>query len=139
MKKTITYGTFDLFHVGHVNLLKRAKSLGDQLIVGLSTDEFNQQKGKTTLVPYKDRAEILKACRYVDQVIPESNWEQKQQDVIDNQIDIFVMGDDWQGKFDFLKEYCQVVYLERTEDISSTAMKEAIETFMQLKSGLSIK
>ncbi|GLR64419.1 glycerol-3-phosphate cytidylyltransferase [Marinospirillum insulare] len=138
MKKVITYGTFDLFHVGHVNLLKRAKSLGDQLIVGLSTDEFNHQKGKTTLVPYNHRAEILKACRYVDQLIPESNWEQKQQDIIDNQIDIFVMGDDWQGKFDFLKEYCQVVYLERTEDISSTAMKEAIEVFMQFKNKFEI-
>lgn len=133
MKKVITYGTFDLFHLGHVNLLKRARALGDQLIVGLSTDEFNQQKGKTTLVPYSHRLEILKACRYVDEVIPENNWEQKPQDLLDNQINIFVIGDDWQGKFDHLKEHCQVVYLPRTADISSTAMKEAIEVFMQLK------
>lgn len=133
MKKVITYGTFDLFHLGHVNLLKRARALGDQLIVGLSTDEFNQQKGKTTLVPYSHRLEILKACRYVDKVIPENNWEQKLQDLLDNQINIFVIGDDWQGKFDHLKEHCQVVYLPRTADISSTAMKEAIEVFMQMK------
>ena len=137
MKKVITYGTFDLFHLGHVNLLKRARALGDQLIVGLSTDEFNQQKGKTTLVPYSHRLEILKACRYVDKVIPENDWEQKPQDVLDNQINIFVIGDDWQGKFDHLKEHCQVVYLPRTADISSTAMKEAIEVFMQMKNNFS--
>lgn len=133
MKKVITYGTFDLFHLGHVNLLKRARALGDQLIVGLSTDEFNQQKGKTTLVPYSHRLEILKACRYVDKVIPENDWEQKPQDLLDNQINIFVIGDDWQGKFDHLKEHCQVVYLPRTAEISSTAMKDAIEVFIQLK------
>ena|SRR5690554_3926235 len=133
MKKVITYGTFDLFHLGHVNLLKRARALGDQLVVGLSTDEFNQQKGKTTLVPYSHRLEILKACRYVDKVIPENNWEQKLQDLLDNQINIFVIGDDWQGKFDHLKEHCQVVYLPRTADISSSAMKQAIEVFMQMK------
>lgn len=133
MKKVITYGTFDLFHLGHVNLLKRARALGDQLVVGLSTDEFNQKKGKTTLVPYSHRLEILKACRYVDKVIPENNWEQKPQDVLDNQINIFVIGDDWQGKFDHLKEHCQVVYLPRTADISSTAMKDAIDNFIKLK------
>lgn len=133
MKTVITYGTFDLFHIGHVNLLKRASALGNKLIVAVSTDEFNQGKGKTTLIPFAQRVEMLKACRYVDAVIAEQNWHQKRQDIIDNQVDILVMGDDWQDKFDELKDICQVVYLERTKDISSTAIKNAIKVFQQMQ------
>lgn len=136
MKTVITYGTFDLFHIGHVNLLKRARSLGDRLIVAASTDEFNQQKGKTTLVPYEHRLTILQSCRYVDQVIPEHSWEQKRQDIIEHKVDVFVIGDDWQGKFDQLSDLCEVVYLERTKDISSTAMKQAINVFKQIQQDL---
>lgn len=132
-KTVITYGTFDLFHIGHVNLLKKAKSLGSRLIVAVSTDEFNQLKGKTTLVPYNQRAAVVEACRYVDLVIPEANWEQKKQDIIDYQVDIFAIGNDWQGKFDELKSLCDVVYLERTKGISSTAMKQAIRVFVQMQ------
>lgn len=133
MKTVITYGTFDLFHIGHVNLLKRARALGDRLIVAVSSDEFNQGKGKTTLIPFEQRVEMLKACRFVDEVIAEENWQQKRQDIIDNQVDILVMGDDWQGKFDDLKDICEVVYLERTKDISSTAIKNAIQVFQQMQ------
>lgn len=133
MKTVITYGTFDLFHIGHVNLLKRARCLGDRLIVAVSTDEFNQEKGKTTLVPYAHRVAILESCRYVDLVIPENNWVQKKHDILEHQVDTFVIGDDWRGKFDELAELCEVVYLERTKDISSSAMKQAIEIFTQLE------
>lgn len=133
MKTIITYGTFDLFHIGHVNLLKRARALGDRLIVAVSTDEFNQEKGKMTLVPYSQRAAILEACRYVDLVIPENTWAQKPHDIIQHEVDLFVMGNDWQGKFDELKKLCEVVYLERTTDISSTAMKQAIQVFVQMQ------
>lgn len=133
MKTVITYGTFDLFHIGHVNLLKRARALGDRLIVAVSTDEFNQGKGKITLIPFAQRVEMLKACRFVDEVIAEENWQQKRQDIIDNQVDVLVMGDDWQGKFDDLKDVCEVVYLERTKDISSTAIKNAIQVFQQMQ------
>lgn len=136
-KTVITYGTFDLFHIGHVNLLKKAKSLGSRLIVAVSTDEFNQLKGKTTLVPYNQRAAVVEACRYVDLVIPEANWEQKEQDIIDYQVDIFAIGNDWQGKFDELKSLCDVVYLERTANISSTAIKQAIEVFQQVQQSYS--
>ncbi|MEE3392198.1 MAG: glycerol-3-phosphate cytidylyltransferase [Lachnospiraceae bacterium] len=124
MKKVITYGTFDLLHVGHINILRRAKALGDYLIVAVSTDEFNALKGKKAYYPYEDRKKILEAIKYVDEVIPENNWEQKIKDVQDNNVDIFVMGDDWKGKFDFLKDYCEVVYLPRTEGISTTKIKE---------------
>ncbi|MTV81984.1 glycerol-3-phosphate cytidylyltransferase [Secundilactobacillus folii] len=124
MKKVITYGTFDLLHKGHVRLLKRARALGDHLTVCLSSDEFNAVKGKKAYTPYEDRKYILEAIRYVDEVIPERNWDQKIKDVQDNDIDIFVMGDDWKGKFDFLKDYCQVIYLPRTEGISTTKIKE---------------
>lgn len=125
MKKIITYGTFDLLHYGHINLLQRAKSLGDYLIVALSTDEFNSKaKNKTTYFTYQERKRLLEAIRYVDLVIPEQNWEQKVFDVKEFQVDTFVMGDDWQGKFDFLKEYCEVVYLKRTPEISTTKIKE---------------
>ena len=123
MRKVITYGTYDLLHVGHINLLRRAKALGDYLLVVLSTDEFNAVKHKTAYHSYEDRKLILEAIRYVDEVIPEYNWEQKISDVVNNQIDVFVMGDDWKGQFDFLKEYCEVVYLPRTEGISTTKIK----------------
>ena len=123
MKKVITYGTYDLLHVGHINLLRRAKALGDYLIVVLSTDEFNAVKHKTAYHPYEARKTILESIRYVDEVIPEYNWEQKIKDVVDNQVDVFVMGDDWAGQFDFLKDYCEVVYLPRTEGISTTKIK----------------
>ena len=123
MKRVITYGTYDVLHYGHINLLKRAKALGDYLIVVLSSDEFNAIKNKKSYT-YEQRKTILEACRYVDLVIPEYNWEQKIEDVQKYQADIFVMGDDWEGKFDFLKEYCEVVYLPRTPDVSSTQTKE---------------
>ncbi len=124
MKRVITYGTFDLIHYGHINLLKRAKELGDYLIVALSTDEFNwNEKRKKCYFTYEERMRLLEAIRYVDLVIPEENWEQKASDVRLYQVDTFVMGDDWQGKFDFLKEYCQVVYLPRTPEISTTQIK----------------
>lgn len=132
MKTVITYGTFDLFHVGHVNILKRARALGDRLIVAVSTDEFNQDKGKMTLVPYEQRVAILEACRYVDLVIPEATWDQKRQDIVEHQVDTFVMGNDWQNNFDDLNDLCQVVYLDRTKDISSTAIKQAVLVFKQL-------
>ncbi|MCY9362988.1 glycerol-3-phosphate cytidylyltransferase [Bacillus spizizenii] len=126
MKKVITYGTFDLLHWGHIKLLERAKQLGDYLVVAISTDEFNLQKQKKAYHSYEHRKLILETIRYVDEVIPEKNWEQKKQDVIDHNIDVFVMGDDWEGKFDFLKDQCEVVYLPRTEGISTTKIKEEI-------------
>ena len=124
MKRVITYGTFDLLHYGHINLLKRAKALGDYLIVGLSTDEFNAIKGKKSYYTYKQRKSILERLRFVDLVVPENNWAQKQDDIQKYQADIFVMGDDWKGKFDFLKDYCEVVYLPRTPDVCSPSTKE---------------
>ena len=125
MKRVITYGTFDLLHYGHINLLKRAKDLGDYLIVGLSTDEFNLQKDKISYFDYQQRKILLESIRYVDLVIPEISWEQKREDVKKYYADIFVIGDDWEGKFDFLKdEGVEVVYLHRTEEISTTQIKE---------------
>lgn len=124
MKRVITYGTFDVLHYGHINLLKRAKSLGDYLIVALSSDEFNKNKNKISYYTYEQRKMLLEACRYVDLVIPECTWEQKEEDITKYQADIFVMGDDWKGKFDFLKKYCEVVYLPRTPDICSTKIKQ---------------
>ena len=120
MKVVLTYGTFDLLHVGHINLLARAKQLGDYLIVGCSTDEFNCEKNKKSYYTYEERKKILEAVRYVDLVIPEETWEQKIDDVMKYKVDVFVMGEDWKGKFDFLKQYCEVVYLPRTEGISTT-------------------
>lgn len=132
MKKKIilTYGTFDLLHKGHIRLLKRAKALGDYLIVAISTDEFNAIKGKKSYFNYEDRKEILEAIKYVDEVIPETEWEQKISDVREYDVDIFVMGDDWTGKFDFLKEYCEVIYLPRTEGISATKIKSDLNETM---------
>ena len=129
MKTILTYGTFDLFHVGHVRLLKRLRDMGDQLIVGVSTDEFNAQKGKRCLISYEHRAEIIASSRYVDAVIPEQNWEQKRQDIIDNKIDVFAMGGDWEGKFDDLADTCEVVYLPRTESVSTTEIKQLLTAF----------
>ena len=124
MRKVITYGTFDLLHWGHINLLKRAKDLGDYLIVGLSTDEFNDVKSKKSYHSYENRKLILESIRYVDEVIPENMWEQKVQDVRTHDVDVFVMGDDWKGKFDFLNEHCEVVYLPRILGISTTKIKK---------------
>ncbi|MFC4620436.1 glycerol-3-phosphate cytidylyltransferase [Camelliibacillus cellulosilyticus] len=132
MKRVITYGTYDLLHWGHVNLLKRAKELGDHLIVGLSTDEFNSIKHKEAYHSYENRKMILESIRYVDEVIPENHWDQKIEDVINHKVDIFVMGDDWKGKFDFLKDYCEVVYLPRTVGISTTKIKEDL---LQVRNG----
>lgn len=123
MKKVITYGTYDLLHVGHINLLKRAKELGDYLIVGLSSDEFNAGKHKTAYHSYEDRKMILEAIKYVDEIIPENSWEQKINDVKLHEADVFVMGNDWEGQFDFLKDYCEVVYLPRTDGVSTTKIK----------------
>jgi len=124
MKRIITYGTFDLLHYGHINLLKRAKDLGDYLIVVLSTDEFNSKmKDKVTYFTYEERKQLLESIRYVDLVIPENTWEQKVDDVRNYHVDEFVMGHDWEGEFDFLKEHCEVTYLERTPEISTTKIK----------------
>ncbi|MBM7698834.1 glycerol-3-phosphate cytidylyltransferase [Kurthia huakuii] len=123
MKTVLTYGTFDLLHVGHINLLRRAKALGDKLIVAISTDEFNAMKHKQAYYPFEQRKQILEAIRYVDLVIPEENWEQKISDVQTYNVDTFVMGHDWEGEFDFLKDYCEVIYLPRTEGISTTKVK----------------
>lgn len=127
MKRIITYGTFDLLHYGHINLLKRAKELGDYLIVALSTDKFNSiEKGKKTYFTYTERKILLESIRYVDLVIPENTWDQKSTDVLNYKIDVFVIGDDWQGKFDFLKKYCEVIYLPRTPEISTTRIKNEL-------------
>ena len=123
MKKVITYGTFDLLHTGHINILRRAKELGDYLIVAISTDEFNMLKHKQAYYPFEQRKQILEAVRYVDEVIPENDWGQKIEDVKTHDVDIFVMGHDWEGEFDFLKDYCEVIYLPRTEGVSTTKIK----------------
>ena len=123
MKKIITYGTFDLFHIGHLNILRRAKELGDYLIVAVSSDKFNASKGKKAYHSVEDRVKILKSIKYVDEVIVEESWDQKVKDIQKHNIDVFVMGNDWQGKFDELKEYCEVVYLPRTDGISTTKIK----------------
>ncbi|AQY51633.1 glycerol-3-phosphate cytidylyltransferase [Listeria weihenstephanensis FSL R9-0317] len=124
MKKVITYGTFDLLHWGHIKLLERAKALGDYLVVAISTDEFNRIKHKEAYHSFEHRKLILEAIRYVDEVIPERDWDQKVQDVKEHDIDIFVMGDDWKGEFDFLKDHCEVVYLPRTNGISTSKIKD---------------
>lgn len=124
MKRVITYGTFDLLHYGHINILKRAKAHGDYLIVCLSTDEFNLEKGKKCYFSYEQRKQLVESIRYVDLVIPETSWEQKRSDVREYHVDTFVMGDDWEGKFDFLREEgVEVVYLSRTPEISTSQIK----------------
>ncbi|MGP1612294.1 MAG: glycerol-3-phosphate cytidylyltransferase [Catonella sp.] len=128
MKRVITYGTFDLLHYGHVNILRRAKEYGDYLIVAISTDEFNwNEKGKKCYFSYEQRKQLVESIRYVDLVIPEERWDQKIEDVKLYKADTFVMGDDWRGKFDFLKEYCNVVYLPRTPEISTTQIKNDLQ------------
>ena len=126
MKRILTYGTFDLLHYGHIRLLQRAKALGDYLIVALSTDEFNAGKGKKAYHNYETRKKMLEAIRYVDLVIPEECWEQKISDVQKYDVDVVVMGNDWAGsdRFDYLKDYCEVIYLDRTEGISTTKIKK---------------
>jgi glycerol-3-phosphate cytidylyltransferase len=127
MKRIITYGNFDLLHYGHINLLKRAKSLGDYLIVALSTDDFSiNEKSKKPYFNYNIRKDFIESIRYVDLVIPENSWDQKTTDIIKYEVEYFVIGDDWQGKFDFLKSQCKVVYFERTPDISTTIIKNDI-------------
>lgn len=123
MKKIITYGTFDLLHWGHINLLKRAKSIGDYLIVAVSTDQFNLLKHKQSYHNFENRKLILESIKYVDEVIAEENWNQKLEDIKKYKIDTFVMGDDWKGEFDFLKEHCEVIYLSRTDGISTSQIK----------------
>lgn len=133
MNKTIiTYGTFDMFHIGHLKLLQRLAELGDKLIVAVSTDEFNKNKGKKTLIPYEQRSEIIKNIKCVDLVIAEENWEQKIDDIKKYNIDIFAIGDDWEGKFDFLKDYCDVLYLSRTENISTSKLKKSLTNFLSI-------
>jgi len=122
----ITYGTFDILHAGHINLLRRARLLGDRLVVGLSSDEFNLGKHKSSLLNYENRRIVLESIRYVDEVFPEADWDQKIGDIQRYGADVFVMGDDWAGKFDFLSEWCRVVYLPRTADISTTEIKQSL-------------
>ena len=126
-KTVLTYGTFDLLHYGHLEILRKASLLGHELIVGVSTDKFNEIKGKTCVLPYQKRKDLLDSLDFVDKVIPEENWEQKITDIQDNNIDIFVMGNDWEGKFDELKELCKVIYLPRTKGISSTKLKSILD------------
>ena len=130
----LTYGTFDLLHYGHINILKRAKQLGPGLIVGLSTEPFNSLKGKSCYFNYEQRKIMLDAIRYVDLVIPEYTWEQKVLDIKKYNVDTFVMGSDWQGKFDYLSEFCRVVYLDRTPGISTTQIKQSGEAVISLDS-----
>ena len=128
MKRVITYGTFDLLHYGHINLLRRAKQLGDYLIVVVSSDEFNwNEKHKKCYFTYEQRKALVEAVRYVDLVIPENDWDQKRSDIVTYGANVFVMGDDWKGKFDFLRDLCEVVYLPRTPEISTTKIKEELQ------------
>lgn len=128
----ITYGTFDMFHIGHLNLLKRLKALGDKLIVAVSTDEFNTLKGKKTLIPFEQRKSIVEAIREVDLVIPEETWEQKETDIQKYNVTTFAIGNDWEGKFDHLSSLCEVKYLERTSGISTTELKDALRKFTSI-------
>lgn len=125
-RTVLTYGTFDLFHIGHLRLIERLNALGDRLVVGVSTDEFNATKGKQSVVSYEDRAAIVGAIRGVDLVVPEESWEQKEEDVRRHDVDVFVMGDDWKGRFDHLAPLCEVVYLPRTVGVSSTGIKQML-------------
>lgn len=132
MKRVITYGTFDMFHIGHLNLLKRAKERGEELIVAVSTDEFNKKKGKSTLIPFDQRVEIIRSIKYVDMVISENDWGQKIDDIKKYKIDLFIMGDDWVGEFDDLNKFCLVEYLPRTEGISTTNLKKSLVNFLSV-------
>lgn len=127
MKKVLTYGTYDLLHRGHINLLKRASEMGDYLIVGLSSDTFNDTKNKKSFYSYEERKLVLEAIRYVDQVISEDNWQQKRKDIVKHGIDVLVMGDDWTGKFDDLRDICDVVYIPRTGGISTSMVKARLQ------------
>lgn len=129
MKTVLTYGTFDLFHIGHLNILKRLKEQGDRLIVGVSTDEFNAIKGKKPVVPFEQRIEIVKAIKYVDEAIPEETWAQKRQDIAKYGVSVFGIGEDWRGKFDDLDNEVEVIYLPRTSGISTTEMKRVLSEF----------
>ena len=122
----LTYGTFDLFHIGHLRLLQRLSKMGEQLIVGISTDYFNQLKNKKTVIPFEERMEIVQNIKGVDLVIPENSWEQKKEDILKYDVSIFAMGSDWQGKFDSLNQFCKVVYLPRTPHISTTHLKNCL-------------
>lgn len=126
MRTVITYGTFDMFHVGHLRLIKRMSELAERVIVAVSTDEFNALKGKQALLPYEERCEIIAAIKYVDLVIEEHSWDQKTDDIVTYNVDLFVIGDDWLGKFDCLSRLCLVRYLERTQGISSSAIRLAL-------------
>lgn len=132
IRRVITYGIFDMFHIGHLKLLQRLAELGDELIVAVSTDEFNNIKDKTVLIPYEQRAEIISNIKCVDKVIAEESWDQKVSDIKKYNISLFAMGDDWQGKFDFLKEHCEVEYLSRTKDISTTQLKKSLTSFLSI-------
>lgn len=127
MKTIITYGTFDMFHIGHLELINRIKSLGDRIVIGVSTDEFNLLKNKKSVIPYEHRAAIVSAIKGVDLVIPENSWEQKESDILKYSVDTFVIGNDWHGHFDYLKPLCEVVYLPRTEGVSTTEIKELLK------------
>lgn len=129
MTTVITYGTFDLFHIGHLKLLQRLAGLGDRLVVGVSSDEFNRVKGKNVIVPYDQRAEIVSSIRYVDEVFPEDDWEQKRGDIARFGADVLGMGHDWEGKFDHLSDVVRVEYLPRTDGISTTEMKRVLSAF----------
>ncbi len=128
-KTVITYGTFDLFHIGHLKILQRLKALGTHLVVAVSTDEFNALKGKKTIIPFEQRKEIIQNIKCVDLVVAENSWEQKIEDIKKYNVDVFAIGKDWEGKFDFLNVYCEVVYLDRTEGVSSTQLKKTLKTF----------
>ena len=129
----VTYGTFDLFHIGHVRILKRLRALGDRLYVGCATNEFNAIKGKQTVIPYGERVEVLRACRFVEDVFPEKHWDQKPDDIRRLEIDIFGMGADWEGKFDDLSSLCQVVYLPRTEEVSTTSVIQFLQSSPKIR------
>jgi len=141
MKTILTYGTFDLFHIGHLNVLERLSSMGDRLVVGVSTDEFNAQKGKRSLFDFEARCKIINGLSCVDSVIAEYSWEQKIDDINKYQVSIFGIGEDWHGIFDHLKAYCEVIYLPRTESISTTALKDSLsklnaDKLSEIKQGL---
>lgn len=133
-RTVITYGTFDMFHIGHLRLFKRMRELGDRVIVAVSTDEFNALKGKKALIPYAERKEIIEALSCVDLVIPEQSWDQKASDIKCYGVDVFVMGNDWHGHFDHLAALCEVVYLERTQSVSSTNLRRSLGRLLSSES-----